>query len=88
MTVNAQDAPTEGGQALFSRCYHRPVLFSRTGQGLDQLAAGNSPQVTYSSDDAERQELMALRYGDPNSLASGGSVPAAIAWGSYCRATI
>ncbi len=40
-TVNAKDAPTEGGQTLFSRFYHRPTLFSPALQGLDQLAAGN-----------------------------------------------
>ena len=74
MTVNSKDAPAEGGQALFSRFYHRPVLFSGARQGLDQLVAGNSPQVTYSNDDAERRDLIALRYGDPQSPASDSGI--------------
>jgi hypothetical protein len=65
MSASGKDAPVEGGTPLFSRYYHRPRLFAEASEGLDQLAAGQSPQVTYSGDERELQAIFSRRYGGP-----------------------
>ena len=70
MSANTKDAPVEGGAPLFSRYYHRPRLFSEASEGLDLLAAGQSPQVIYSDNERELQAIFSRRYGGPNDDAS------------------
>jgi hypothetical protein len=70
-TSNIKDAPTEGGIALFSRSYHRPVLFTRSEQGLAQLAAGRTPQVTYAGTEAERVNVLGQYPSSPSNSADG-----------------
>jgi hypothetical protein len=61
---NSKDFPDGGSVALFSRYYHRPVLFRQPEEAMSWLAQGRVPQVTSTETEEDRLMIAGRRNQD------------------------